>query len=138
MGVIMTMTTAYLDSIGMHYKILENKDIIQLGIGGLDNKGSMDLYVIFDDNDRTVGLRTHDLCQFPDNRKNVMYGVCNLLNCSYRWVKFYVDENDNTITAADDAVVQADSSGQEIVELIAHMAGVVDKAYPALMKAVWS
>lgn len=138
MGVVFDMTKAFLDSRGMRYQVLEEGAVIRTGIGGLDNKGTMEVIVFFDENDRTISLKSFDLCQIPEEKKEAVYGVCNELNMSFRWLKFYVDEGDNTVTAQDDAIVQPDSSGEEILALIARMAGVIDEAYPKLMKILWN
>lgn len=137
MSLLMDMAKAYFDSVGFYYKEVR-EDILRIGIGGLENKGNMEIIVIFDDNERTVSLRSFDLCHVPENKRDQMYKICNDINENYRWVKLYIDEDDFTITAQDDAVLQAESAGEEIRELAGHMAQIVDDAYPALMKAVWS
>ena len=138
MSVVMEMTKAYLDSQGMHYRERSDAPVLQIGIGGLKNAGQMEVIVVFDDNDRTVSLRSFNLCQVPEEKKAAMYAACNAVNRQYRWVKFYIDEKDSTVTAQDDAVLQADSAGQEIFELIIRMSNIVDEAYPTLMKANWA
>ena len=60
------------------------------------------------------------------------------MNNRFNWVKFFVDESDSTITLSDDAVIQLDSCGEEIIKLIQFMTLVADEAYPEFMKAIWS
>ena len=130
-------TKAYLDSQNMHYKLDEEKNVIEIGIGGLDNIGSIKILLIFSDNDRIVGLRAYNVCKFQEAKSEPMYRVCSQMNHQFRWVKFYVDENDWTITAEDDAIVTLGSVGEELLELTMRMAGIVDEAYPNFMKAIW-
>lgn len=137
MSMTLKMVAAYLDSKQFHYRVEEERDIIRLGIGGLDNKGNLDIVLSFDDNDRTLGVRSFNYVTFPPAKKPTMYEVCSKMNDEYRWVKFYVDESDNTVTLADDAVVQLDSCGEEVFELIMRMAGIADGAYPNFMKEIW-
>ena len=66
-----------------------------------------------------------------------MYEVCSKLNNEFRWIKFYVDERDNTITLADDAIVQLDTCGEEIWEIMVRLSDIADDAYPTIMKAIW-
>ena len=59
------------------------------------------------------------------------------MNQEYRWVKFYVDEKENSVTIADDAIIQLDSCGEEIFELMYRLADIADDVYPEFMKAIW-
>ena len=93
--------------------------------------------IIFDDNDRTVGLRAFSILKIPDSKVNNMFAVVNALNQKYRWIKFIIDEEDNTLTAADDAVVQLDSCGDEVMELCLRFASIVDEAYPEIMASIF-
>lgn len=137
MGITAEMTKAYFDSKDFHYNELRD-GVLRCGIGDLDNMGDIDILINFDDNDRTVGIRSWNLCKFPAAKKPAMYEVCSKLNDNFRWIKFYVDERDNTITAADDAVVQPDSAGEELFELVLRMMAIVDEAYPELMRAIYT
>ena len=136
MGVIMEMTKAFLDSKGVKYSnVRENLITITYSC---DNIDTVKTYVLFDDNDRTVGIKAFDICKIPKDKVDSLYKICSELNEQYRWVKFYVEERDNTITAEDDAVVQADTAGDEIFELVRRLIRIVDEVYPELMKALWS
>ena len=137
MGVTMEMTKAYLDSKGLRYRV-EEENRIRIAYGDLDNIGRAEVLVIFDDNDTSVGLRCFNVCNIPENKVVNLYEVCSKLNERYRWIKFFVDENDNTITAADDAIVQAETSGEEVLDLVRKMIHIVDEAYPEIMKSLWS
>ena len=46
-----------------------------------------------------------------------------------------MDEKDNTITVAEDAVTQLDSVGAETFELVLRMTRIIEDAYPELMRA---
>lgn len=137
MGVVLEMTKAFLDSQGYHYSEELDGEVLRLGIAGLNNIGTMEVIVVFDENDRTVSIKSFDICQIPESKKEQLYRICSELNERFRWVKFYVDESDNTITVQDDAVVSADTSGEEIAELVFRMCGITADAYPELMKALW-
>lgn len=132
------LTAAFLESKGFKFDVDEENDVIITGVGGLKNKGSIKVYVIFDDNGRTVGIRSHSFCEFPEEKKAKMYEICSKMNDDFRWVKFYVDEKDNTITLADDAIITPETCGEEIFELIIRMVGIGDDAYPEFMKGIWA
>ena len=132
----MKLTMAFFDSKDLRYRASEKDNVIETSFS-LDNKGSLRIIISFDD-DETVGIQSYDFCAFPEEKKPLMYKTCSLVNREYRWVKFYVDEKDNTITLEDDAVVQLDSCAEEVFELVLRMASIAEKAYPTFMKALWS
>lgn len=138
MGISIKMTEAYLDSKSMHYKEINEGKALRIGIGGLKNKDKMDIIVFFDDDDTSVGIRSYNICKVPENKMDNIYRVCSQQNASVRWVKFFVDSDDHTVTASDDAVIQPESCGEEIFELIIRMASIVDGVYPEFMKALWA
>ena len=138
MNKAMKLTAAYFDAKGFHYDMDEQNSVITTGLGGLTNKGNMRVYLLFDENERTVGIRSLDYVPFPAEKLSKMYEMCSKMNDAYRWAKFYVEEGKNTITVADDAVVNLDSCGEELLELIHRMCSIGDEVYPEFMKAIWS
>lgn len=137
MGDAIRLTKAYFDSRDFKYREVRNGTGLMVGMGGLDHKGRMDVVVVFDDDDSAVGVRAFDICSVSPDKVDKIYEVCSDLNARFRWVRFYVD-SDNSITAADDAVIQLATVGEEVFELVARMTSIVDDAYPELMKALWT
>ena len=136
MSILMDMTKAYLDSKGFRYQAQDDKEVIRTGLSGLKNKGSVDILLIFQGN--SVSIRSFRLFSVPEEKKDKIYEVCSDMNRKFRWVKFYVDDEDNTVTVADDAILLPESAGAEVFELMMRMAGIIDQAYPELMKALWA
>ena len=135
MNLALKVTAAYFDAKGLKYDIMNDGRAIAIGTA-LKNKESIRVLIVFDE--AHVALRSFGYCKFPEAKKPVMYQVCSMMNDNYRWVKFFVDEKDNTITLADDAVIQPESCGEEIMELFIRMATIADEAYPEFMKRVWA
>lgn len=138
MNLALQLTSAFLNEKDFKHRVDEEDNLITTGIGGLDNKGSMKFHIIFDDDGGSVGIRVFEYCAFPKEKTTKMYQVCSKMNEAFRWVKFYVDEEENTITLADDAVIQLDSCGEEVFELLLRMSSIGDDAYPEFMRAIWS
>lgn len=103
-----------------------------------DNVDCVEVKLFFDDDNRSVAVRSFNICKVPENKKPAVYETCSKLNDKFRWIKFYIDEDDNTVTGAMDAIIQLDSCGEECKEIIHRTVGIVDDAYPDLMKAIWS
>ncbi len=89
-----------------------------------------------DDNGTHAAVRTiFDKC--PDDRLNDVLIVCNALNAQYRWLKFYIDK-DNDIMVEDDAILTPETAGEECFELLARTANIIEKAKPQIMRALYS
>lgn len=103
-----------------------------------DNTNKIDINVIFDkDGEGLVALRCWSFGKVPDGKRIQMLEACNSLNNEYRWVKFYIDD-DGDIAASLDAVIDISTVGAECIQLVSRMVSIYDKAYPKLMKEVWS
>lgn len=74
---------------------------------------------------------------YIESKKADMYRVCSELKARFKWVKFYIDESDNTITCQDDAIIQLDSAGPECFEILLRMYNIMDESYPVMMKTIW-
>ncbi|MBO4288783.1 MAG: YbjN domain-containing protein [Lachnospiraceae bacterium] len=131
------LTTAFFDSKGLKYLAREEDSAMLLLYGMKDNK-RLDILINFDEDDRTAGLTTFGYLTFPEEKKAAMYELCSKMNGAYRWVKFYVDDENCEIRVRDDAVIQLDSCGEEIHELVGRLIEISEDAYPNFMKAIWS
>lgn len=138
MNLAAKVTAAYFDSQDIRYSMRgDDNEIISVGFRA-ENKESIEILLFFSEGNDNVGIRSFDLCKVPEVKKPALYELCSKLNDEYRWVKFYIDEDDNTITAADDALIQLDSCGEECLELVMRMCDIADEVYPEIMKAIWS
>ena len=99
---------------------------------------SIRAYIIFDEGDASLRIRVFDYCKFTEDKKAQMYKLCSQMNGRFRWVKFYVDEEDCTITLEDDAIVALDSCAEEALALVEFVFGIADEAYPDFMKVIWA
>lgn len=133
----MKLTMALFDSEELVYDAHEEHNLIKIDFP-LDNKGDFTILIIFDENERTVSIRSYNFCSFPEGKKPIMYKTCSLVNEKNRWVKFYVNEEHSFIVLEDDAVVQVDSCAKEILELCVRMVKIAEDTYPIFMKALWS
>ncbi len=129
---------AFLKSQDIRTERLE-EDVSVLRVGfSMNNKESIRIIMFFSEDCSDIKFRAFNLAKFPEEKKDAMYKVCNDLNIHFRWIKFFVEEDDNTITAEDDAVIQLDSCGQEAMRCILQLARISDDAYPIIMKAIYS
>ena len=72
----------------------------------------------------------------PADKVADLYVVCNQLNATYKWLKFYVDK-DNDLMVEDDAIVSPESAADECFELILRRANVLKDVKPVIMRAIY-
>ena len=68
------------------------------------------------------------------DKEAVGLALCNNLNGQYRWVKFYLDEDAN-IRVMIDGIVEPETCGKEVYRLLHLIVGIIDEAYPDIMRA---
>lgn len=131
---------SYLEEKGVKYDYFEagekNDEAIKVTYG-CDNADSVSVLVFFDESGDSVNVKSFSIAKVPGNKLMEMYTLINELNSEYRWVKFYVD-NDNEITASGDAIIGDDTAGAECLEIILRYINIIDEVYPRFMKTIWS
>lgn len=138
MNMAAKIVAEYLQGVGVKIdQFGDNMEVIQARYSA-DNTERVEVRLFFDEDNRSVAVRSFSICKVPENKKPAVYEACSKLNDKFRWVKFYIDEEDNTVTAAMDAIIQLDACGEECKEMILRTVGIVDDAYPELMKALWA
>lgn len=115
----------------------DDEEIIRINFNA-DNVESVRVSLFFDKEDKNVAIRSFNICKVEEAKKAKIYQVMSKLNDDFRWVKFSIDENDNTVTASTDAVIRMDVAGEICYELVFRMVNIVDDAYPEIMKALWA
>lgn len=102
-----------------------------------DNSDDITILVVFDkDDDGIVAFKCWSFGKAPSRNRGTLLECCNSLNAKYRWVKFFIDDEDD-ITADADAIVDLDTVGAECIQMVKRMVNIIDESYPLLMKACW-
>lgn len=125
----------YLDKNELKYKIQDSRKIMVPYSG--DNMTHIHNVLTFSDDTRDVQIHVWSIARMPEEKVGNACFVCSKLNSKYRWIKFYVD-SDNEITAETDAIITPSTVGEVCHELIRRMVNIVDEAYPVFMKMLWS
>ena len=63
--------------------------------------------------------------------------TCNELNSQYKWVTFYVDD-DNDVVLHLDAILSPATAAEEAFELLVRTLNIGDEAKPIIMKAIYA
>lgn len=126
----------YMEREGIKYTDIDER-AVRVGYNG-DNLNSIPVYVLFDKDDKPfVSYKCWEIAKFPADKKAAGILACNALNAKYRWVKFYVDD-DNDLIAEMDTLVDEETCGMECATSVQRIVGIVDEAYPVIMKSIWA
>ncbi|WP_300135196.1 YbjN domain-containing protein [uncultured Oscillibacter sp.] len=127
--------TDYMEKKNVRYTILRD-DLVQVSFKG-KNMPQIEVRFCFGDDGRDVSAHVFSIAKVPDEKVGNACFACSNLNDKWRWVKFYLD-SDNEVTAGLDAVIDPYTTGEECFELLIRMCDIVDEAYPDIMKMLWS
>ena len=94
----------------------------------LDNEGTIYTYKGKTDNGEDIFL-----ISFGGDNTDV---TVNDLNSRYRFVKFYYDESDCTVTVQSDVIFRADDIGELCNEIVHRTAFLSDEGYLVLQEAL--
>ena len=112
--------------------------MIALGFGGGDFSFThVVIHLIFDLDGASVQVVTSPIVSIPVERTSAMLLALNECNNKFRWIKFYLD-GDNDVVANGDALFDEQNCADACLELIMRTANIVDEAYGDIMKAAWS
>lgn len=103
-----------------------------------DSIPSIRMIFFFNKDCEDVAIRVFDIVKLPENRVEGFFKVVNETNRRFRFAKFVLDTNDNTVQAEMDAAFRTHDVGEICLELMNRCVDICDKAYPDFMKALWA
>lgn len=98
----------------------------------LDNT-SITVRVFFED-EASCGIRVWYLITYDPSRLGEIVEACNNLNNQYRWVKFYADTSDNTVTASADVEFGDNPAGNVVRTMLRRVVNITNLGYNELMQ----
>ena len=118
-----------LDTYEIRYT-LEGVDSDNNEIVHIKNKGDYYSYTIhyyFSEDNESVSIRIWNLIDFDSSDMDKVYLAVSQLNKTYKWVKFYADEIDNSVTLSADMIVRRNSgTGDIVLEMTLRIASILD------------
>jgi len=91
----------------------------------------------FDKKGKDVNISSYSIARVPKEKINKMLEKINALNRKYRWINFYIDD-DNDISASYDAIVNDDTAAEICMEHFYYFYNIIDEIYEEIMKTIWS
>lgn len=134
---------AYIDELesnGFKYlPLIENDEDTVVPVGMNIKTTSIKIYAIFKNNNNVVDIKCHNLVKITEKQFPQALLCCNRLNNDYKWVKFYIDEEDEyELTVQVDALLDEESAGREVMRLMILLCNICDEAFPRLNRAIWA
>ena len=90
---------------------------------------AVDVVFIFDEDQETCALRVWNLIEFDPAGQADVAGAVDTANRSYRWVRFFVDTSDNTVTCAADLYLGKGDAGEICGYLLDRVVNICDIVY---------
>ena len=118
---------AALKSEGIKFSKSDDKASVFIQYDG-DNFEDLTFSFFFDEGGEALSIKVFSIMQFTKDQLPDAYKFCNEMNNEWRWIRFYVDSDDE-FTADMDAAIHPTSStcGQEIVNMLHRAVRIVDK-----------
>ncbi len=104
---------------------------------GFTGKHGQTFSFIFFFEEKYMNVKCFSICKVPTEKLMDFYVKINEINKQYRWVKFYLD-GDNELTLACDAILSEETAGEETLEIMRRCLNIMNEVYPEFMKALWS
>ena len=124
---------------GLKFEHVDQYDnpMISLNFGGGDfSYTHIAIHLVFDLDGTSAQVLSSPIANVPADKTAKMLFVLNECNNRFRWVKFYLD-GDNDIVANGDVIFDEQNAGEACVELIMRTASIIDDAYADIMKGIW-
>ena len=126
----------YLNAQGNNASFMNEEESV-IRVGWNLNNTKLRILFFFGEEGTDVHLMGDEFAVIPEEKRESILRAINECNRHFRWMKFVLNE-EGEIEVKDDAVIQLESCAEECYELMLRMCGIVDEAYPILMKAIWS
>lgn len=112
----------------------KGQEMISIGLSG-DHFSGLQYFLLFD-NDTSAQIRCY-ICKFPPDKNLSALQIVNQLNRRYRWIKFFV-ESSGAVGATADIKATEDTAAEILFHILCRMNGIIDDAYPTLMRVIYS
>lgn len=97
---------------------------------GEEPLNEVEIFVYFSSDLENVDMYAWYLMAFEPEQRDEVIEACNAANAKYRYVRFYVDDSDNSVNAdLNYSLSDAAAGGEATVLLLCQMASIVNESY---------
>lgn len=126
---------AAMDEVDIKYTFAgtdSDKDEVVTVENTTDEYGDVTFRFYFSEDQDDVSMRVWNVIDFEEADRVKVLEACNQANYDYRFVTFYVDDNDNSVTLSYDAYLPARASGDICVSVLQTAHSILKLVYPTL------
>ncbi|MDO4836838.1 MAG: YbjN domain-containing protein [Clostridia bacterium] len=137
-----TQFLAYLDKRNVRYTLMRDadtepaSDVVKVAFSG--EQVDVTVTFFFDHDNEHASLRVFNLVKVPAGKISAMLTAVNQINNEYRFAKFCLDPDDNTIQAEMDCIFRQHDIDEICNEAMVRIVNICNEAYPVFMKSLWS
>lgn len=110
----------------------EGTSVVHVGI--TTDVTEFEVLFISHSEDNDVAMRIYNLIRFPAEKLASATETINSFNYRYRFLKFSVDTDHNTVDVEYDLPVSEEQVGEAAFEILMRSAHILDLCYPELMQ----
>lgn len=107
------------------------KDAEHIIVGNKDEVCTIEID-IFAEESLFVYFRVFNVIYFAAADLNNVLRLCSTLNDTYNFLKFYVDEDDYSVTVTYDLITWDEDCGMDVLLAMVKIVQIIDDAYPSL------
>ena len=105
-----------------------DSDVVKVMFKG-KNCDNIHLYFFFDHDERCLAIRIFGLCKYEGDLVTEAIIECNRVNSEFRWLRLYVDSQ-NEVDAAMDTMISVEDAGDTCMRLMMSIVKIIDDVYP--------
>lgn len=132
--------TALFDEKKLRYskgQVPEGKEYLTIGVSG-ESLAGFHITIFFDEEDQnSAGLRIYNICKLPEEKRADMLETVNRIHNGYRWVTFSITP-EGILNAGTDISFTKETAAELIFAGVNRIGGIVDSAYPSIMKELFA
>ncbi len=113
----------------------ENESLVLIGM--TSETTSFRVLFISRSEQNDVAMRIYNLLRFTADKQDEMLEAVNTCNTNYRYLRFVVDPDENTVDAEYDFPSNQENIGDAAFEMLMRSAHIIDKCYPNLMHSLY-
>lgn len=121
----------------IHFSVQENDDSSRITASAVVDYTTFTAYFISNDDTNDVSVRVPHFVRYKAKNRRDMLRIANRMNDKYRFVKFTVNDEAESVTIEYDFAEKTENIGPAAEELFRRVMQIAEEAYPEFMRAIW-
>ncbi len=120
------------------FRVQEDEDTARLSANAIVDYTSFTVHFLVSDDANDVSVRVPHFVRFKEKDVTEMLRVANSMNDHYRYAKFAVNPETESVTIEYDFPENTERIGPAAVEVFRRLMSIAEEAFPEFMKAIWN